>query len=168
MAKVEVSIPAITVNQLELAEYLGLSNRRVYTLTQEGVLSRDGTRYNLVESIAAYVAYKVKVEATPRKDAPTGGLNQVREEQIRRRMKIEARELIPLSEAVLAMDTVTGDFLTTISSLPVQITRDLDERKRIEKVCDFARGQLEKKFAERSAALQAGRRDDEDEVDDAA
>lgn len=168
MAKSEAPIAEMLVTQLELAEYLGLTSRWLRQLTDEGIFQREGLKYNLVQSIAAYVQYKAERESTPKQSSATESLNRRREELLKRQMDREARNLIPLEEAMVAVDGIIGEFLTTISSLPVRLSRDLAERTRIEKILDDERKHLELQFSKRADTVRTGQPDGEPEPEDDA
>lgn len=44
-------------NAQVIGEALGLQKRRVYQLVEEGVLEKDGAKFNLVQSVGNYLAY---------------------------------------------------------------------------------------------------------------
>lgn len=50
-------LTGLFANAQVLGEALGLQKRRVYQLVEEGVLEKDGAKFNLVQSMGNYLAY---------------------------------------------------------------------------------------------------------------
>lgn len=159
-----------SVSQLELARLLGITGPGVGKVVKAGFLKKtaDGKRLELIPSLRGYVDYKVE-QATRRfsRETPTDRLAAKREQQLDRKLAIEDRQIIDLSEALDVYDEIVGLFLTTLGGLPARLTRNLEERERIEQVIDTAQGQLAQKFGEKRVRLQAGTEpaDPEEEAD---
>lgn len=160
MADDEVSpetFPPILVTQTELSARIGLTTRWIRDLTQEGVFQQvSGKKYDLCASMLAYGEYKL-AQATEKKPASaTDKLAARKEEILQRRLDRESRTIITMSESMTAIDMITGAFNEAISGLPARITRNIDERKRIETICDGVRTSLDKAFGEHRISLQKG------------
>ena len=69
------------------------------------------------------------------------------------------RTLISIDEALGVIDDITGLFVSSLAGLPAQITGVPRERHRLNDIFDTERQRLTDRFAERRAALRAGRAD---------
>ncbi len=146
------------VGSAEMAKCLGITPRRLGQLVTQGVIRKEGRgKFPLIFNVKAFIDFKVQGEVA--KMAPSGAdkLAHRKEQQIARRMAREDRDLIAMSEAEEAIEEVVGEFLTMFSTLPAQITRDLEERQRIENICDAQRNRLSGRFDKIAASLQQGR-----------
>lgn len=153
----------------EIAPLLGVGMTRLPQLAKEGIIPKSVKgRYPVRETIVGY--WKWKATSVERQNQSTSAdkLRERRDEEIALRIAREKRELIPLSDALADHETITGQFLATISGLPARITRDPRERQRIEKICDEDRLRLTDLFAKQGRALQSGipigEADDEDDA----
>lgn len=146
---------SLTIDQV--AEVLNLTAGRVRAMTTEGVIAQSGRgRWKLLETIHRYVVF-VKDENKHRsKGAAESRVRDARAAEIELRMARTDREIIPIAEALATIDGVTGDYLQSISSLPARITREQNERRRIEAICDEERLRLSDYFSEKSSALRTG------------
>lgn len=145
-----------------MAKCLGITARRLNQLVSEGVLGKEGRgKFPLSFNVKAYIDFKVQGEVSKLAPSSADKLAQRREQALVRKMAREDRELIPMEESMEALEEVTGHFLTTLSTLPAQITRDLEERQRIEKICDAERSRLSGSFLETAQTLQQGCRTSE-------
>ncbi|KZL17681.1 hypothetical protein PsAD2_03018 [Pseudovibrio axinellae] len=141
----------------EMAKFLDITPRRLGQLVSEGVLRKEGRgKFPLTFNVKAFIDFKVQGEVSKLAPNSADKLAQRREQALVRKMAREDRELITIDEAMEALEDVTGEFLTSMSTLPAQITRDLDERRRIEKICDGERSRLVGSFLKTTKALQQG------------
>ncbi|GHB34026.1 hypothetical protein GCM10007094_23790 [Pseudovibrio japonicus] len=157
------------VGSAEMAKCLGVTTRRLGQLVSEGVLRKEGRgKFPLAFNVKAFIDFKVQSEVSGLAPSSADKLAQTREQALLRKMAREDREIIAMEEAMEALEDVTGEFLTTMSTLPAQITRDLEERSRIEKICDGERKRLAKSFVKTTQALQQGRRASSAQTEDDA
>lgn len=147
----------VDLNSAQMAALLGITERRVRQLAAEGVVKRADRRgrYKLVPSVTNYIA---TLSANER-DAGLAPIRQERLLKLQRENALRDRELITLDEAVGAVDEVCGSFVATLNGLPVQITNDVRERRRLEGIIDVQRQRLADKFAEIQTQLINGRDD---------
>lgn len=141
-----------------LAALLGLTTRWVTKLVEAGTLPPPSGRsaYDLDACVKGYIA-SLKATAERAKDTSSADkLRDRREQEIALRMATKERGLIPLDDAVAAYDYATGEYLTSVSTLPARITRNPRERQRIESICDAERLRLSDRFAKRGKALRTG------------
>lgn len=147
----------ILVSQRELSARLGLTTRWIYDLTQDGVFVQvSGKKYDLDASHRAYAEHRLKLVTEKKAPSASESLAKRKEELLQRRLDRESRTIIPMADALAVVDYVTGAFNEAISGLPARITRNIDERKRIETICDGVRTSLDKAFGEQRTSLQTG------------
>jgi hypothetical protein len=159
----------IYVTQQELSARLGLTVRWIYDLTKDGVFQQvEGKKYDLDASHKAYAEHRLKLAIDKKPPSASETLASTKDKILQRRLARENRTIIEMSEAIEVVDYITGAFNEAISGLPARITRNIDERKRIETICDGVRTSLEKAFGEQREALRTGQQSGEaSEEDDA-
>lgn len=160
--------PPIMVTQVELAARLQLTTRWIYDLTKDGIFVQTDRKYDLDACHRAYGEYKTAKANEKRAPSATENLAKRKEDLIARRIAREDRSLIQMDEALETVDIVTGAFNVAISGIPARITRNIDERKRIEAICDGVRNSLNKAFGEQREALRSGKPVGETESEDDA
>lgn len=151
------SYPPIWVSQTELSHRLGLTTRWIYDLTKDGIFIQVERKYDLDASHRAYTEYKLEKATEKRAPSATDNLTKAKEAILARRLAREDRTVIEMDDALESIDIVTGAFIEAISGLPARITRNIDERKRIEAICDGVRSKLDETFGEQREALRTGK-----------
>ncbi|ESW91716.1 hypothetical protein X773_01165 [Mesorhizobium sp. LSJC285A00] len=145
-----------------LADLLGISKQAIARLARTGVLSKASRGlFPLGESVRSYLDFKVAGEAARRGTGSSDRVRDARATEIELRIAREERKLITMDECNGCLDQVVGGFITMLSVLPAQITKDIRERQRIETIIDAGRQRLSDKFDEMSNNLRAGLPDDE-------
>ncbi len=168
-AREKAVIPDV-VTRTQLAEFLGLTPRRITMLTADGVFTPIGRgKLPFAASVAAYVAFKEQsVEAKVKGPTSQDRLRDQRSLELQRKMAREDRRIITLDEAVATIDKIVGFFLTSLSGMPARITRNAAERQRLEKIFDDERQRLANRFAKGRNDLRSGQQDDGPEAEDDA
>ena len=160
------------VSTADLAEVLGLGERRVQQLANMKVFRRLAHgEWLLPECVQAYIDHKVKSETARLGKASASGADRLKEVKARReelKLAREERELVPLTDALFAMDQVAGVIALEVNNVPARVTRDLDERTRLEAEIHDALAAVAKRIAECAAALRADRDADPAEQEDDA
>lgn len=148
------------VNQTEMAEILGVTTRWLRQMATEEVVPTEGRgRFRVGAVVQAYSAF-CKEGAT--KKTGTESLDKLRDEkalEIKLNRLRKDRELIAIDEAKGVIDEIVGMFVSSLAGLPAQITGVPRERHRLNDIFDTERQRLADRFAERRAALLAGRAD---------
>lgn len=153
-----VTYPPILVTQTELSGRMGLTTRWIFDLTKDGVFQQlEGKKYDLCAAMLAYGEYKVGKAVEKKAPSATDNLTKRKEDLIARRLAREDRTIIEMSEAMDTVDFITGAFNEAFSGLPARLTRDIQERKRIEAICDGVRTKLSEQFDEQRDALRSGK-----------
>jgi len=140
-----------------LAGILGISARHVRRLAADGVLKQtpDG-RYSRLESISAFVEYKVR-------PLPTDGLRASQADLLGLRYKRELAELIPMTDALAAFDDITGNFVKAVAETGTQagMGKPRAERTCIAAICGLVSRSMATRFATERQALVKGHHDDD-------
>lgn len=156
----------------DLAEILAVSERRVQQLAKQGILRRQAHgEWVLAESVQAYIAFRVRGETRRIESvagSPDAKLKAVKARREELRLAREERELVPLADAIFAMDRVAGTIALEVNNLQARITRDLDERDRIRNETDAVLRKVAESVAECGAALRADSGDPSSEDEDDA
>ena len=160
------------VSTADLAEILGVSARRIQQLAVAGVLRRQSHgEWVLPESVQAFVEHKVQSEIKRLSKGEANGADRLKEIKIRRealKLAREERELVPLADAIYAMDQVAGTVALQVNNIPARYTRDLDERDRLQAEIDDVLKTVADRIEKCGAALRADLDADTPEAEDDA
>lgn len=147
------------VSTADLAEVLGLGERRIQQLAGLGVFRRLGHgEWLLPECVQAFVDHRVKSETARLAKSTATGADRLKEVKAKReelKLAREERELVPLADALFAMDQVAGTLALEVNNIPARHTRDLDERDRLQAEIDAVLQTVADRVAERGTALRA-------------
>jgi hypothetical protein len=152
VADMPKSVPATA-----LAKIIGVSDRRVRQLVDQGIFSRAGRGlYRLAESVQAYVAWRLAAE---RGDRRRGGkaadrVQELRAREIEQRIGLRDRTLIRIEDHDAIFDEAFGMLKAELIGLPARITRDLAARRSLETEIDGALNRAAKRFEQKSAKLR--------------
>ena len=138
------------VSTLELAQILGISDRRIQQLVNEKVLEREGrSRFHLARSVQAYMQYQIEL-IKERQSTGTLAEEQTRLAKAkadREELELEVRrgELIPVDVAGVVWGQVVASARTRLLSLPASIKTQLPhvDADAVEHVDRFVREILE-------------------------
>lgn len=168
-ASQKLEIPEV-VTRTQLGNFLGLTPRRISMLTKDGVFHAVGRgKLDFAKSVEAYIQFRERgVENRIKVPSSQDLLRERQRQALERKMAREDRDIISLDEAMLAIEEVTGVFLTSLSGMPARITRDRSERQRLEKIFDGERKRLAKDFAEKQNSVRAGQHTVDAETEDDA
>jgi phage terminase Nu1 subunit (DNA packaging protein) len=162
------------VSSADLALVLGVTDRRVRQLENAGVLRKlEHGEWDLAESVQSYLRHKLQTEARKRSRGSAAGSadERLKEMKTRReelRLAREEHELVPLADAIFAMDQVAGAVALEVNNIPARYTRDLDERDRLRHEIDAALTKVANRIGKCAKALrQGGEADPAVEEDDA-
>lgn len=134
-----------------LADLLNVSARRVRQIAVEARIKPAARgQWPVAAIIRATIAAAGKARMGDAEREARAALMQARAHEIRLRTAREEGELVPTDEAVAYTQAVVGALISRLNGLPAQITRDLRERRRIEKMIDEIRADVAKVSAEHS------------------
>lgn len=160
------------VSTEDLAEILGVTARRIQQLAGAGVLRRQSHgEWVLPESVQSFMEHRLQSEIRKANRGVAAGADRLKEIKARReelKLAREERELVPLADALFAMDQVAGTLALEVNNVPARYTRDLDERDRLQAEIDAVLSTVADRIAECGAALRADRDADQAEDEDDA
>lgn len=160
------------VSTADLAEILGVSERRIQQLAGAGVLRRQAHgEWVLPESVQAFLEYRVQNETKRLTKGATNGADRLKEVKARReelKLSREERELVPLADAIYAMDQIAGTLALEVNNVPARYTRDLDERDRLQAEIDDVLATVADRIQKCGQALRADLDADPPEEEDDA
>lgn len=140
-------LETLEVSASELAQMLGVTDRRIRQLAKEGTVVRgvQRGRYRLQESVRRFLDVREEQHQSVSLDA----LREERLKTLRITRAQKDRELIALDEAIEFVDEVIGLFVASLQGLPARITNNNAERRRLNEIFDQERQRLADRFAER-------------------
>ncbi|MFB9950999.1 type IV toxin-antitoxin system AbiEi family antitoxin domain-containing protein [Rhizobium puerariae] len=148
----------------EMAAILGLSDRRIRQLADEGVIERAAERgkYLLHPSISRYTQ---TLEA--RRDPAVQELNQKKAKLIEIEIAKRDGRLVELEEAMHVVERMAGSFVAALDGLAARASAEIagrsdqrryaEARRSLETIVDAVRAELVEKFGEISAELHGGK-----------
>ena len=123
-------LTGLFANAQLIGEALGLHKRRIYQLVEEGVLQKEGAKFNLVQSVGNYLAYVRSL--TPQYEDAAEELQQ---QQIRLtkaradKAQVEAdlaqRKVAPLEDMADAWSAMAIEVRTRLLNIPHRATTRL-------------------------------------------
>lgn len=132
-----------TIPISQAALLLMISDERVRQLVKSGYIERPQRgRVPLVGAVQGYIRFLREEERRSTKSAADNRVREARAKEIELRTAREAGELVPLEEAVAYVQSVVGTLMSRLNGLPAQITRNLDERRRIADMLDGIRSEV--------------------------
>src|SRR5262245_28723110 len=147
----------------EMADEFGISTQHLLDLIRDGHLppgERLANRRQIkLDRYATRKAYS-KYEAERRRDMTQEGTeNRVRDaraKDIEMKTALRSRELIPMSDAVFALDTVVGLTRSTLGGAAARISRDLAVQTKADDVIDHCLNTISEGLRKAVHALRAG------------
>ncbi|MEZ2407311.1 hypothetical protein AB6806_10885 [Bosea sp. RCC_152_1] len=140
-----------------LATLLMLSKERVRQLVRDGHIPKSQRNtYPIIKAVQDYIAFLKDEERRTSKAQAESGLKNSRQTEIDMRIAERRRELIELKEAELALARIVGVVNAEIAGLPVRVTRDVPQRREIEKRLNESFERIDKALARGRRALETG------------
>ena len=164
MAPKPTDKPSNVVTPTQAAELLGRSTQWFHMVAKAGFIEKERTgAYSLLKVVRGALAYYDDLLQKGQKSAIASKATEARTREIELRIQERSRELIPLEDA----RAVVGEMATAVRSefqgLAARITRDMQERRRLETEIDGAFERLSKRAEEAGRALETGELDLETE-----
>jgi hypothetical protein len=136
------------LNVEQLSALLLVSAAWIRGLAHEGVLHKVGSRFRLIDAVQAYLRYQRDEQRRTGKQAVTNRVIEARAKEIEITTAQRERQLMPTEQCIEIVDTMVGMFLSGLSELPAQCSRDFKVRATVEK----ATRDLRQKIADRAKA----------------
>lgn len=134
---------AIDLSMESAGELLGISAERVRQLIKDGLVQKRGRNsVPLRSAVQGYIRFLKDDGKKTTKSAAASRLQDARAHQVEVRTAKEVRELVPAEEADAVLQTIIGMLMAALNGLPAQLTRDLDERVKIEAAIDGIRREV--------------------------
>jgi hypothetical protein len=140
-----------------VAQLCGKSERWVQLLVQQGYITQEKKgEYILVNVVRGVVAYYEALLEKSNKAAAASRATDARTRQIEQQMEIRLRNLVPRSEFYQAQDFVVGKIRASLAGLPARVTRNLEDRAKIEAEIDDALRRTAENIERAAHALEEG------------
>ncbi|WP_157057413.1 hypothetical protein [Loktanella sp. 3ANDIMAR09] len=140
----------------EAATMVGKSTRWVQLRVTEGYLQKtDRGRYVISDFVQGVVAYYEGLAEKSNQKAAATRSSDARTREIELRIAERERRLIPIEDASAVVADLAGLVLAELTGLPARITRDLDQRKEIEKATDDLVRRIKERASQRADALRS-------------
>ena len=143
------------VSASELARHLDCSRTYIQKLEAEGVLHRDAGGFDLDASRIAYLQYlRRERQQSPRSEADAA-FQRAKTRMLEIKIAKQERILMNTDEALFWIETLVGLFRSRLHSLPARIGgRDLQERRRIDLICNEILAEIADEANKRAAEME--------------
>lgn len=151
--------PDAIIGRVDAAKLLGLTERRVSQLVDEGALKKDARgRYKLSEVVAGYIGYLKDEGRRTSKSAAESRVRDRKADLIEVQMMERTGSLLreARQEALSIVDDVIGGFRTDLMAVPARVTSDLEVRRKIEAAHDHCFREAAKRASDRANGISAG------------
>lgn len=140
----------------EAGAAMGTSGQWVRDLIAQGYVERhpDGG-VSLVQAQAGYIRWLKDEERRSSKTAEAARVKNARAVEIEMRTARAAGELMEREDHEAIVSDLAGIVLTCLSALPARLTRDVTERRRVERIVDELRNQIVEATGARAQELRA-------------
>jgi hypothetical protein len=139
----------------EVGTLLGVTRQHIGQLTAQGVLVREDGKYQLGQTLAAYVAH---LKSDARRASRSKAENRVRDAraaEIELRVQRQQHRVVDTEETLHFIDAMFGKFVVALSGVPARVGRnDLELRHRVEVELDAARNVAADEFGRQAAHLR--------------
>lgn len=142
-----------------ISRLLMITGRRVQQLASQEWIPKEGRgKYPLVGAVQGYIKFLQDEQSDQTKLATHNRAQEMRTREIELRVAEKEGQLIDLDEAMGLFEEITGDYISILRGLPAQITRDVRERTRLEKIIDRQCSHLSSRFSKKRKNLRKGRK----------
>lgn len=136
---------------------LKLTPERIRQLMKDGYIPRDKPgRVSLVGAVQGYVQFLKDLASKTTKTAADSRVRDARAQEIEMRNAERMRKLIPVEDASAALDHLLGVVNEQLNGLPARITRDLEQRRKIEAEVNAAKEKIAKALATSADVVEKG------------
>lgn len=145
----------------EMANELSVSNSQVWLLHEQGHLpTPQGTgkrkKWPRLECHKGYNRFREEQTKKNQRGSAEARVRDARARDLEIRSALRLRDLIPMHDAELALDTVCGITRTVIGGAPARISRELTVQRKAESVLDECLRQISDGLAKAADALKEG------------
>ena len=145
------------ITTTQAAELLMVSEAWIGKLHKmEYVPKVERGRWNLVAVVQGYIRFLKDEDRRRSKSASHSRMTDIKAERLEMQMRAERRELVQLGEAQLVLDTAAGLMQSSLMAVPAKFTRDIAERRRLEKLIAEALNGVADGIEAKATALKEG------------
>lgn len=146
-----------TMTVAQAAAMCQKSVRWVQNLTSAGWIAQEKRgEYIPINVVRGAIAYYEDKIAQNSKAAAASRATDARTREIEMRMAERARKLVPIEDSMSILAEVVQMTRAEFGGLPARYTRDMAERRRLEKEIDDSFSRLERTASQRREALASG------------
>ena len=125
--------PPVALGVTEIEAMSGRTVRWVQNLAKDQGIEKDGRgKYRLGSLIRGLIAHYEEIIERGSKSAASSRVTDARTREIELRIAQQERSLIPVEDAIAAIDLTCGIVNEQLGSLPARFTRDLKLRRQVE------------------------------------
>lgn len=127
------------------SKILGITRRRVSQLVEEGFIAkRSRGTTTIADAAQGYSRYWQEKAMAETKTSAESRVRDARAREIEMRNEERMRKLIPIEDHTAVVDYVVGAVHVAFNSIPARLTRDIEQRRKIEVEIDGAFKQIAK------------------------
>ena len=157
MANRKTSEPAGTISTSQAAKLLMVSEMWVGKLHKMEYIPKAGRgKWNLVAVVQGYIRFLKDEDRRSSKSAAQSRITDIKAARLEMQMQADRRELVPLDDARLVLDTAASLMQSNLMAVPAKFTRDVKERRRLEAMIAEALGKIADGIDKKAAALTTG------------
>jgi phage terminase Nu1 subunit (DNA packaging protein) len=156
-AKQEKKLPPGIVTTAQAAKVLMVSEAWIGRLHKMEYVPKHGRgQWNLVAVFQGYIRFLKDEERRSSKSAAASRNRDVKTEMLEMQLKEKRRELVPIDDVQIVLDTAASLMQSTLMSVPSKFTRDIKERNRLDKMITTALGKIGDGMEAKMGALSEG------------
>ena len=140
MASKLLMISAARLGQIEKMEYVKKVGRN---------------RWNLVNLVQGYINFLRDEDRRSSKSAGASRIQSIRADQLEMDVAAKRRELVPIEDVRLILDSAAGLMRSEMMAVPARFTRDVGERKRLDGLMAAAMNKVADGMDEKATAIEA-------------
>lgn len=146
-----------TIPSAQAAKLIMVTEQWLRQLVKKGYITPAGRgRYNLVNVVQGYIKFLKDEERRTSKSAADSRVRDARASEIEMKIAEKKRELIPLEDAIGAMDYLVGVVNDGLNSIPASVTRDLELRRSLENTVHQTQERIAKALGSAGNAARTG------------
>ena len=146
------------ISSADAAKLIGVTPARLRQLFASGHIDRVAHgKTTAVAAAQGFARFWQEKAAEKTKGSSTSRVSDARAAEIEQRIAAKNRELVPAEDANAAVDHVVAACAEAFAALPAMLTRDIQERNRIEVIIKRAQGEVAKRLTEAGRLLAEGR-----------
>jgi phage terminase Nu1 subunit (DNA packaging protein) len=157
MADQKTSDPAGTISTSQAAKLLMVSEMWIGKLHKMEYIPKAGRgKWNLIAVVQGYIRFLKDEDRRSSKSAAQSRITDIKAARLEMQMQAERRELVPLDDTRLVLDTAASLMQSNLMAVPSKFTRDVKERRRLEAMIAEALCKIADGMDKKAAALTTG------------